>query len=66
MYSEDSDLASTSNNPLAETVLQIYQEGVGYVLWNDQPLSKNPKIKVPEESLHAHAKGPPMFLAAVS
>ena len=60
-YTAEADMSSTSGNPLAETMLQIYAEGVGYVLWNDQPLSKSPRTKVPE--LHAHAKGLTMFLA---
>ena len=62
-YTKGADLGATSGNPLAETLLQIYsgEAGVGYVLWNDQPLSKSPKTKVPE--LHAHAKGAPMSLA---
>ena len=63
-YTKGSDLGSTSGNPLAETVLQIYADGVGYVLWNDQPLSRSPKTKVPE--LHAHAKGRCMLPAGLS
>lgn len=51
------DLGATkarSGSPLAETMLQIYKNDVGYVLWNDQPLSKG-KARIPK--LHAHAKG---------
>ena len=64
-YTEGADLGSVSGNPLAETVSQIYGAGVGYVLWNDQPLSKSPHTRVIPQ-LHAHAKGLPKSLAAVS
>ena len=36
-FEQGDDLASESGNPLADTMLQIYDASdVGYVVWNDQ------------------------------
>ena len=54
-YNPDLDLSGTSGSHLAETLQQLYSSSnVGYVIWNDQPLSKS---KVKPKALHAHAKG---------
>ena len=54
-FEQGDDLASDSSNPLANTVLQIYDaNNVGYVVWNDQvPGSKG----IPPRTPHAHSKG---------
>ena len=54
-FEQGDDLASDSSNPLANTMLQIYDAtNVGYVVWNDQvPGSKG----IPPRTPHAHSKG---------
>ena len=54
-FEQGDDLASESSNPLANTILQIYDvSDVGYVVWNDQvPGSKG----IPPRTPHAHSKG---------
>lgn len=54
-FEQGDDLASESGNPLADTMLQIYDASdVGYVVWNDQvPGSKG----IPPRTPHAHSKG---------
>ena len=54
-FEQGDDLASESSNPLANTILQIYDASdVGYVVWNDQvPGSKG----IPPRTPHAHSKG---------
>ena len=46
------DLSSTHDNPLADTLQQIFDpsgsgspEGVGYVIWNDDPGVRSPSVK---------------------
>ncbi|EIE21228.1 hypothetical protein COCSUDRAFT_33830 [Coccomyxa subellipsoidea C-169] len=60
-YDPDGDLSTTSGNPLAETVLQIFAQDVGNVIWNDQPGSRAPDTPIVED-FHAHAKGEPLSL----
>ncbi|CAK0733555.1 hypothetical protein CVIRNUC_000294 [Coccomyxa viridis] len=54
-FNQGDDLASERSNPLANTMLQIYDASdVGYVVWNDQvPGSKG----IPPRTPHAHSKG---------
>ena len=58
-YNPDLDISGTSKNHLAETMQQLYSgASTGYVIWNDQPLSKS---SVEPKSLHAHSKGTPLL-----
>ena len=59
------DLSSTHDNPLADTLQQLYDpsgtgspDGVGYVIWNDDPGVKSPSVKRKiNPDFHAHSKG---------
>ena len=59
------DLSTTQDNPLADTLQQIYDpsgsgspDGVGYVIWNDDPGVRSPSVKRKiNQAFHAHSKG---------
>ena len=54
-FKQEDDLASESSNPLADTMLQIYDASDnGYIVWNDQVPGSSGR---PPSTPHAHSKG---------